>query len=71
MTFTFDEARAAFPDLAMNLYAMEPRGLVVLEIIDPVGETYVFRGSTAAEALASAFPEAPPEPAAPAESVFD
>jgi len=53
----FDTLRAENPDLAMNLYAMEPGGSVTLEIITPDTKTYTFTAPTAAAALALAFPE--------------
>lgn len=54
----FDRLRDENPDLILNLYAMEPGGLVTLEIITPDAATYVFRGATAAEAMHLAFPSA-------------
>lgn len=54
---TFDELRAANPDLVVNLYAMEPGGLVTLELITPDGDTFTFRGETADAAVEQAFPE--------------
>lgn len=51
----FDELRTAYPDLALNLYAMEPGGLVTLEILTGEG-TFTFAGPTAEEAIAMAFP---------------
>lgn len=53
----FDALRAEHPDLALNLYAMEPGGPVTLEIITPDTKTYTFTASTAAMAMLNAFPE--------------
>lgn len=64
---TFDEARAAHPQLGFALYALEPGGPVTLEILTPEGDLFSFPAETAEDALAGAFP-APP-PALP--SVFD
>ena len=54
---TFDEIRANNPDLLVNVYAMEPHGLVTLEIIDADRQSFVFRAETLEAALAAAFPE--------------
>jgi hypothetical protein len=40
----------------VSLYAIEPRGYVTLELIDPAGATFVFHGWTAQEAIDRAFP---------------
>ncbi len=53
----FDRLRETHPDLAINLYAMEPGGLVTLEIITPDGTTYTFAGATAESAMLVAFPD--------------
>lgn len=69
----FDELRAAHPELGFSLYAQTPGGVVTFEIIAPDGETYQFKGRTAAEAMAAAFPPqnaASPEPEH-AGSIFD
>lgn len=66
---TFDELRAANPDLAVSLYALEPGGLVTLEVITPDGQAFTFAAETAAAAIEKAFPAEPapmPEP-----NVFD
>ena len=67
---TFDDIRAAMPELAISVYALEPSGVVTLEIITPDGAIYTFTGPTLAEAVAVAFP---PEPthAPPHASIFD
>lgn len=53
----FDRLREEQPDLALNLYAMEPGGLVTLEVITPEGEVFTFLGASAAAAMQTAFPE--------------
>lgn len=53
---TFDELRAANPDLAVSLYALEPGGFVTLEILTPDGQAFTFRAETAAAAIERAFP---------------
>ena len=63
----FDEVRAANPGFGFALYALEPGGLVTLEVLTPEGDLFSFPADTAEEAIAGAFP-APP-PALP--SVFD
>ena len=73
---TFDQIRAAFPDMAVALYALEPGMGVTLEIIDPDGGLFSFKGATAAEAIARAFPPAPADPDPPpvaevATDIFD
>lgn len=65
----FDDIRERHPDLAVNLYAMEPGGPVTLEIITPDGKTFTFRGETAQEAIDTAFPPEP-EPT-PAPDIFE
>lgn len=65
---TFDELRAANPDLAVSLYALEPGGLVTLEILTPDSQSFTFAAETAEEAIERAFPSAPP---APEPNVFD
>lgn len=69
-----DDVRAARPELSLALYAMDPGGLVTLEIYAG-GEVYKFVGATEAEAILAAFPPAPAtaEPATPLpdNSVFD
>lgn len=71
----FDALRAEQPDLAINLYAMTPRGVVTLEIITPDGDSFTWSAETAAEAYLLAFPEPVaaepvPEPA-PTGNIFD
>jgi hypothetical protein len=60
----FDELRDAFPELGFALYALEPRGVVTLEVHED-GQVFSFIGATAQEAIDTAFP---PQPI---ESVFD
>jgi hypothetical protein len=55
-TVTFDDIRAAHPDLAVSAYALEPGGPVTLEILTPDGASYTFTRPTLAEAVAVAFP---------------
>lgn len=69
---TLDEARAANPDLCFNVYAMEPRGPVILELITPDGQIYIYKQPTETAALAEAFPFVAPVllPAEPAVDFF-
>lgn len=67
---TFDDIRAAMPEVAITAYAQEPGGAVTLEIITPDGSIFTFTRPTLAEAVAVAFPP-DPEPVAPAASIFD
>ena len=53
---TFDDIRAAHPDLAVNCYGMTPGGAVTLELIVPDGRSYTFTGPTARAAIELAFP---------------
>lgn len=68
---SLDDLRAARPDLALALYAMEPGGAVTLEIYDS-GQVYAFKGETEADAILAAFPpEAPTEePQLPDRGIF-
>lgn len=73
----FDGVRAAYPHLAMSIYAQTPGGPVTFECITPGGDVFSFAGQTALAAMAEAFPEefaepmpsAPPTP--PTTNVFD
>jgi hypothetical protein len=80
-----DDLRAARPDLALAVYAMEPGRSVTLEIYDG-GQVYTFKGETEADAILAAFPApatddpydprpvAPPAPSPPQlpdRSIFD
>jgi hypothetical protein len=67
---TFDDIRAAMPELRLSAYALTPGGEVVLEIITPDEQSYTFTRPTLAEALAVAFPPEPTVDTAPA-SIFD
>lgn len=73
----FDAMRAASPDLGFSLYAMEPGGIVTLEIITPDGGVFTFKDVSARAAIDQAFPPeriAEPAPAAelkPEPSIFD
>ena len=58
---TLDDLRAAHPDLGFALYAYDPRGPVTLEVHAAEG-VFTFIGSTEAEAIAAAFPQATEEP---------
>ena len=51
-----DELRAALPDFGFALYAIEPGGLVTLEVFYPDGTILTFRAATAAEVFDLAFP---------------
>lgn len=68
---TFDDIRAAHPELAIALYALEPGGAVTLEVLTPDGQSFTFTRPTATEALATAFPPTPEPQAAPPASIFD
>lgn len=67
---TFDEARAAYPALAMAIYALDPGAAVTLEIHSPDGEMFTFTGPTEQAALDAAFPPEP-ETAPPPGNAFD
>lgn len=70
---TFDEIRAAYPELAVTLYALEPGGPVTLEIIAPDGQVFTFKAETADDAIEMAWPSPPsvePSPV-PEPNVFD
>ncbi len=56
---TFDQLRAAHPDLVLNVYAMTPGGLVTLEILTDDGQAFTFPAWTLDAAIVNAFP---PEP---------
>lgn len=68
---TFDEIRAAHPDLMLAIYAMTPRGPVTLEVITEDGTVYPFQGETAQQAIDTAFPPAQPAAVEPETNVFD
>lgn len=67
---TFDEVRAAYPALAVAIYALDPGSAVTLEIHSPDGEVFTFTGPTEQAALDAAFQ---PEPVAdpPLGNAFD
>lgn len=67
---TFDEVRAAYPALAMAIYALDPGAAVTLEVHTPEGVVFTFAGPTEQAVLDAAFP---PEPAAspPPGNAFD
>lgn len=62
---TLDELRLRFPRLGFAIFAMDPAEPVVLEVYEPGGETFQWRGPSVADVLAAAFPAPPPT------SVFD
>lgn len=64
---TFDELRAAHPQLGFSLFAMTPGEDVTLEVYFE-DNVHSFTGPTAQAALDTAFPPAPP---APEPNVFD
>jgi len=66
---TFDEIRAANPELGLALYAIEPGQPVTLEAYTPDGQTFSWTGPTEAHVLALAFP--PDAVPAPEENVAD
>lgn len=55
---TFDGARRDWPGIGIALYALDPGGVVTLEVHSE-GEVYRFDALTADEALALAFPAQP------------
>lgn len=55
---TLDELRAANPELAFAVYALEPGGPVTFEVHTPDGSFYTFLGESEAAAIAKAFPDA-------------
>lgn len=61
MSQSLDDLRTQFPELGFAVYAMEPRGLVTLEIYAPDGQTYSFKGESEDAVIGQAFP-APIEP---------
>lgn len=72
---TFDEIRAANPELGFTIYAIDPRDDVTLEVITPDGGLFTWSAATAEAALALAFPPddlGPTEdvPPAPAVDIF-
>lgn len=70
-----DDLRNRFPELGFSVFAMEPRGVVTLEIYTPDGEVYSFVANTMSEAISKAFPKQEVEednkPEQPASNVFD
>lgn len=54
----FDALRAEHPDLGFALYALDPAGVVTLEIMTETGDVFTFTGATSDECLAAAFPVA-------------
>jgi len=66
---TFDDARVMYPRIGIALYALEPGGVVTLEVHSE-GEVYTFQAGSAEEALAVAFPVAPVEEPASAADIF-
>lgn len=54
-----DELRAKQPDLGFALYAIEPHGLVTLEVFTPDGEMFSFKDVSAEGAMNQAFPPVP------------
>jgi len=56
---TFDELRAAKPDLGFALYALEPGKGVAFEVHTPDGQVFGFTGETAQAAIDTAFPPDP------------
>lgn len=65
-----DVLRMQNPELGFALYAMTPGGAVTLEVFTPDDQVFSFSGATAADALAAAFPETPPEPDPPPVDIF-
>lgn len=59
---SFDLIRAAFPNLGVGVYAMDPGGPVTVEVYDPSGQTFSWEGPTLQAALDAAFGPAPAEP---------
>jgi len=52
---SFDDARRAYPEIGVAVYAIEPGGLVTVEVHSG-GEVYAFVAATADQAMALAFP---------------
>ena len=71
---TIDEIRARYPHLGVAVYALEPNGVVTVEVHAPGGWVRSWRGQTAAEAIAQAFPpeavSPQPSPVEPEEDVL-
>lgn len=57
-TPSLDELRTLMPELGFAVYAMEPHGLVTLEVYAPDGQVYSFAAPTEVEAIRKVFPPA-------------
>lgn len=67
-----DDLRTQHPRLGFALYALEPGGVVTLELLDEDGNVFTFRGKTAQQVLLTAFPPLPPpDPEPTPASIFD
>lgn len=62
---TLDDLRARFPQFGFAIFAMDPAEPVTLEVYEPGGQTFQWRGVSVHDVLAKAFP------APAATSVFD
>lgn len=56
---SLDMLRLFNPTLGFAVYAMEPGGLVTLEVIDETGGIFTFKGETLEQAISIAFPPDP------------
>lgn len=71
MAISLDDMRKAFPTMGFGLYALDPDGLVTLEVYDG-DQVFRFAGRSAEEAAARAFPAGLPEAEpVPEPSIFD
>lgn len=64
-----DDIRARLPLCGFAIFAMDPAEPVTLEVYEPGGETFQWRGANVEAVLAAAFPAPAREPAPT--SVFD
>lgn len=65
-----DKLRAEHPHLGFAVYAIEPGGVVTLEVFDG-GAIFTFRAESEAEALAMVFRAVEPEPRVAAPAIND
>lgn len=83
---TLDDIRARLPLCGFAVFAMDPAEGVTLEVYEPGGQTFQWRGPSVADVLAQAFPsvgqadatvssvaveQVSAAPAGPPSSVFD
>jgi hypothetical protein len=65
---TLDDIRARLPLCGFAIFAMDPSEDVTLEVYEPGGQTFQWRGASVEAVLMKAFPTPSPEPTS---SVFD